>query len=254
ARAAQISRADHARPEKGRAGQERPRSQGRLSPRPRRGPDFVRRGRADDGGADRARVVRERQLLRAVRRLPRRSDVRDPPRLRHPARPEHGGARFDLAGRRRRLGAATRQRLAGRAADGGGIRAWRGFPFLSRSSVLPLVSFERRASPRLRPLPPAKPEPAWPSWPSLWALPLLTRHRMSWPKGWPELPGLPASRRCRWMDRPAWREWRGSPESPVAGPRSRGRRSPALRRQASGARFSWSFLSTDLGKQWKRPN
>ena len=90
------------------------------------GPDFVRRDRADDGRPDRARVVRERQFLRAVRRLPRRGDLRDPPRLRGPARPEHGGARFDLAGRGRGLGAAARERLAGRAADGGGIRAERG--------------------------------------------------------------------------------------------------------------------------------
>ena len=34
------------------------------------GADFVRRDRPDDGGADRARVLRQRQFLRAVRRLP----------------------------------------------------------------------------------------------------------------------------------------------------------------------------------------
>ena len=58
-------------------------------------------------GPDRARVLRQRQFLRAVRRLPGRGDVRDPPRLHRPARSEHGGARWHFTGRRRRLGRAA---------------------------------------------------------------------------------------------------------------------------------------------------
>ncbi len=53
------------------------------------GADFVRRDRPDDGRADRARLLRKRQFLRAMRRLPRRGNLRDPARVRGSSRPEH---------------------------------------------------------------------------------------------------------------------------------------------------------------------
>ena len=80
------------------------------------GADFLRRSRPHDGRADRAGVLRERQFLRAVRRLPGRGDLRDPPRVRDPSRPEHGGARFNLARPRGSVGgAAGRRRRYSRA-------------------------------------------------------------------------------------------------------------------------------------------
>ena len=72
-----------------RAGQKRPRDPRAATAGAPGGADFVRRDRPLDGRSDRARVLRQRQLLRAVRRLPRRGDVRHPPRILGPARPEH---------------------------------------------------------------------------------------------------------------------------------------------------------------------
>src|SRR3954452_12914385 len=67
--APQISRAHHARPEESGAGEERARAKGRLPPVAAAGRNLVRRGGAVDRRADRARVLRQRQLLCAVRRL-----------------------------------------------------------------------------------------------------------------------------------------------------------------------------------------
>ena len=64
-------------------------------------------------GPDRAGLVREHELLRPLRRLSGRSDLRDPAGVRDPPRPEHVRARFDFARSRRRMGTAAGQREIG---------------------------------------------------------------------------------------------------------------------------------------------